>query len=225
MTDAKTAAKREAAELAAAMVESGMVLGLGSGSTAAFAVDAIGRRLEAGEIEDIVGIPTSTATRERATALGIPLTTLEERPNIDLTIDGADEVDPDGNMIKGGGGALLWEKIVAKQTDRYVIVVDEAKLVPRLGETFALPVEVVRFGWKTHFAAIFQLGAEPTLRRKEGAPFTTDEGHYIIDCRFPHGIGDVDAAEVALTERAGVVVTGLFLDFRPRVIVGRARKR
>lgn len=219
------ALKREAAERAVEFVRSGMVLGLGTGSTTTFAVREIGRKLEDGELERLVGIPTSTDTRDLAQSLGIVLSTLEEHPVVDLTIDGADEVDPDGNLIKGGGGALLWEKIVATASRQLVIVVDESKMVERLGLGFALPVEVVAFGWKTHERTIRELGAEPALRRDiSGAPFCTDEGHYIIDCRFAEGIADPHAASRTLMERPGVVETGLFLEMSPEVVVGRSAK-
>ncbi len=221
MSDAVAEAKRAAALKAVALVRSGMALGLGTGSTARFAVEEIGRRLREGELAEIVGVPTSVATREQATILGIPLTTLEDHPLLDLTIDGADEVDPKGNLIKGHGDALLWEKIVASASKKLVIVVDRAKLVKRLGATRALPVEVVRFGWKTHEPAIRALGATPTLKRTAtGEPVQTDEGHYIIHCAFPGGIADPEAVEQALKRRPGVVETGLFLGFHPEVVVG-----
>jgi len=223
MSDPAADAKRRAALQAVTRVQSGMVVGLGTGSTARFAVAEIGRRLEAGDLRDIVGVPTSIATREQATRLGIPLATLNEHPALDLTIDGADEVDPDGNLIKGHGDALLWEKIVASASKKLIIVVDPRKRVKRLGTTCALPVEVVRFGWKTHEAAMRELGAEPNLKRRAGGePVSTDEGHYIIHCAFPEGITDPAAVDLALKRRPGVVETGLFLGFRPEVIVGGA---
>jgi ribose 5-phosphate isomerase A len=222
MTDPQTAAKRQAAIEAASRVRSGMVVGLGTGSTAAFAVAEIARRLQAGEIASIVGIPTSVATQRQAEAAGIPLTTLEEHPVVDLTIDGADEVDPQGQMIKGLGGALLREKMVATASRRMVVIVDGSKLVERLGTRAPLPVEVVTFASGAHAAAIRGLGAEPVLRRTAaGDPYRTDEGHYLLDCRFPDGIGDPHAVQTALRARPGVVETGLFLDLRPEVIVGR----
>jgi len=221
VSDPAADAKRRAALQAATRVESGMVVGLGTGSTARFAVEEIGRRLKAGELRDVVGVPTSLATREQATRLGIPLTTLNDHPALDLTIDGADEVDPDGNLIKGHGGALLWEKIVASASKKLIIVVDPRKRVKRLGTTCALPVEIVRFGWTTHEAAIRDLGASPSLKRgADGQPVSTDEGHYIMHCAFPGGIADPQAVDLALKRRPGVVETGLFLGFRPEVIVG-----
>jgi ribose 5-phosphate isomerase A len=224
MSDARADAKRAAALEAVRLVQSGMVLGLGTGSTARLAVEEIGRRLAGGGLCDVVAVPTSVATREQASAAGIPLTTLEQRPVLDLTIDGADEVDANGDMIKGHGGALLWEKIVAAASRRLVIVVDASKLVERLGATRALPVEVVPFGWSTHEAAIRALGAQPALRRvgPGGTPVSTDEDHYIIDCTFAGGIADPPAVERALKRRPGVVETGLFLGFQPTVIVGKA---
>ena len=213
--------KRRAAEQAAMRVDSGMVVGLGTGSTAAFAVEAIAARLARGEIRDIVGIPTSNRTRHLALQRAIPLTTLNERPHIDLTIDGADEVDPQGNLIKGGGGALLWEKIVATATRIYLIVVDQSKLVPVLGRRIALPVEVMPFGWRTHVETIRALGAEPVLRMgAQDEPFVSDGGHFILDCRFAEGIPDPHLVDHELRARPGVVETGLFLGMAPEVIVG-----
>lgn len=221
MSEARADAKRAAALRAVELVRSGMVVGLGTGSTAWFAVQEIGRRLAANELRDIVGIPTSRATRDHAEAVGIRLGTLEDRPFVDLTIDGADEVDPQGNLIKGHGGALLWEKIVATASRRLVIVADPSKLVPRLGSSRALPVEVVTFGWGTHQSVIRDLGAEPGLRRTaSGEPVRTDEGHFILDCQFAAGISDPQAVERVLRGRPGVVETGLFLGFKPEVIVG-----
>ena len=165
-------------EAAVALVTSGMTLGLGTGSTVAFVLEALGRRIRT-EGLGIKGVPTSRQTEQRARELGIPLTDLATTPELDLAIDGADEVDPNGDMIKGHGGALLWEKIVATATRRLVIVVDPSKRVERLGATRALPVEVVPFGWGTHEAAIRALGARPMLRRAGpvGTPVATDEGN------------------------------------------------
>jgi ribose 5-phosphate isomerase A len=184
-------------------------------------VEEIGRRLASGQLRDIVGIPTSRATRDLAAASGVPVSTLDHHAAVDLTIDGADEVDPEGNLIKGHGGALLWEKIVATASRRLIIVVDPSKLVPRLGATRALPVEVVAFGWPQHEAAMRELGGAPHLRVDErGDPYRTDEGHYIIDCGFAGGIADPVRVHQVLKARAGVIETGLFLGFKPDVIVG-----
>jgi ribose 5-phosphate isomerase A len=215
--------KRRAAEQGVQRIESGMLVGLGSGSTATLAIEALGQKLARGELRDIVGVPTSIRTKALAEALGIPLTTLDDRQHLDLTIDGADEADPRGDLIKGGGGALLWEKIVAVASRRYVIVVDETKVVRVLGERFPLPVEVVPFGWRTHLDAIVALGATPSLRvGGSGQPFVTDAGNYLIDCRFPNGMADPRQVDRVLRDRPGVVETGLFLGMAPEVIVGRS---
>jgi ribose 5-phosphate isomerase A len=213
--------KRLAAERAAEMVEPGMRLGLGTGSTAALAVHAIARRLREGSLRDLVGVPTSQRTRDLARSLGIPLATLDDVDRLDLTIDGADEVDPRLDLIKGGGGALLREKIVASASARNVIVVHAAKLVQRLGTTFPLPVEVARFGWRTHVPAIEALGARAELRRvsSTGEPFETDEGHYLLDCRFPDGIADPPRLDAALRARPGILETGLFLELADALVV------
>lgn len=217
------AQKRDAAARAADLVRAGMVVGLGSGSTALLAVEEIARRLAGGALGPIVGLPTSHATAEAAQARGIPLTDLERHPVVDLTVDGADEVTPSGDLLKGAGGAPLREKVVALASRRLVIAIDESKRVDRLGLRHPLPVVVAGFGWSTHVAAVRALGAEPVLRRDAaGAPFVTDDGHWILDCRFPDGIADPGAVERALKARAGVVETGLFLGLSPEVVVGRA---
>lgn len=224
MTDARLTEKQAAAERAVRHVTSGMVLGLGTGSTASLVVEAIGRKLTCGELADVTGIPTSRQTRQLALELGIPLATLEQHPVVDLTIDGADEVDPKGNLIKGYGGALLWEKIVAAASRRYVIVVDDSKLVTLLGQRAAVPVEVAPFGWNTHLEPVRELGGAAVLRRDAaGEPYVTDGGHYILDCRFREGLADPARVDAMLHQRPGVVETGLFLGMSPEVIVGGNR--
>jgi len=213
-------AKLDAARRAVDLVRSGMVLGLGTGSTAKLAVDEIGHRLADGRLNDIVGVPTSEATERQAKSLGIPLATLAERPQLELTIDGADEVDPAGRLIKGGGGALLREKIVAAASRRLAIVVDRSKLVERLGAHFPVPVEVTPFGWTTHLEPIRALGGEPVLRERDGATYHTDGGNLILDVTFPGGLVDPERVAAELKARVGVVETGLFLGFHPEVIVG-----
>ncbi|HMD99625.1 MAG TPA: ribose-5-phosphate isomerase RpiA [Terriglobia bacterium] len=212
--------KKEAAESAVAQAQDGMIVGLGTGSTAWFAVEAVGRRVASGL--RIVGIPTSKYTQEHARSLGIPLSTLAENPRIDLTIDGADEVELDTlNLIKGGGGALLREKIVASNTTRLVIVVDETKLVERLG-AFPLPVEVVPFGWQTTAQKIANVGAAPVLRTgPDGKPYVTDSGHYILDCRFGP-IASPRELDGRLNGVVGVVEHGLFVGMASEVIVAGA---
>jgi ribose 5-phosphate isomerase A len=215
--------KRAAAERAVEQVEDGMRLGLGTGSTARHVLDVLGERLARGELRDIVGVPTSSATSEYAGRLGIPLVTLDAVSSLDLAIDGADEFDPSLNLIKGLGGALLWEKVVAAAARRLVIVVDESKRVQRLGERVPVPVEVVPYGWRTQLARFEAAGAQPVLRTtRDGATFVTDGGHYIIDCRFAGGIDDVHAVEQSLRRPPGVVETGLFLGMADTVVVAGA---
>jgi ribose 5-phosphate isomerase A len=214
--------KQAAAERGASLVQSGMVLGLGSGTTSALMVQAIGRKLREGTLRDIVGVPSSSAIAAVARESGVPLATLDERPALDLNLDGADEVDPNLDLIKGLGGALLWEKIVATAAREVVILVDDSKLVSRLGTKAPLPVEVVPFGWKCHLAFIVSLGGAPTLRLEpDGKPFVTDEGNYILHCRFEGGIANPADLEAKLLGRAGIVGTGLFLGVAHRVIVGK----
>lgn len=202
-------------------VRSGMTLGLGTGSTAIWALRRIAERLRAGNLTDIVGVPTSDRTRAEAEQLGIPLTTLADHPHIDLTIDGADEVDPALNLIKGGGGALLREKIVAQASRQVVIVGDSSKQVRQLGTTFKLPVEVVPFAIPTVTAFIQDtLGATPTRRTTTtGTPYLTDSGNHILDCHFPDGIANAPALAATLAARAGIVEHGLFIQLATEVIV------
>jgi ribose 5-phosphate isomerase A len=217
--------KRAAAARAVAMVEPGMRLGLGTGSTAGHFVELLGERVRDGL--SVIGVPTSEATRTRAEQVGIPLTTLDDIPQLDLTVDGADEIAPDLTVIKGGGGALLREKIVAAASARMIVIADHSKLVPTLGR-FALPVEVVRFGLaatRRHVEEVAAAAACPgqaVLRRTaEGHPFVTDEGHLILDAalgRIP------DARDLAsrLSAIPGVVEHGLFIDLVSAVIVAGA---
>ncbi|MBC7249026.1 MAG: ribose-5-phosphate isomerase RpiA [Anaerolineae bacterium] len=217
------ALKRQAGELAVSFVESGMVIGLGHGSTAAFALRRIAQMLRDGQLRNILGVPCSTQVEHEARQLGIPLTTLDEHPVIDLTIDGADEVDPDLNLIKGGGGALLREKIVAQASRREIIVVDESKLSPALGTHRPLPVEVVPFGWRSQAAFVESLGARVVLRQDgAGHPLKTDQGNWILDCHFGP-IADPWQLARKLEARAGIVEHGLFLALATEVIVAGAQ--
>jgi ribose 5-phosphate isomerase A len=214
--------KQQAAEYAAQFVASGMVVGLGHGSTAIFAIRDIAVRLAAGQLTDVVGIPCSSQVEADARALGIPLTTLEERPVIDITIDGADEVDPALNLIKGGGGALLREKIIAQASRREIIAVDEEKLVPMLGTEWAVPVEVVSFGWRSQADYLSALGADVTPRRLSGGElFRTDQGNLILDCRFGP-IAQPEELAIQIRARAGIVEHGLCLGVADDVIVAGA---
>jgi ribose 5-phosphate isomerase A len=217
------ALKRRAAERAVDLVQSGMRLGLGTGSTARHVLDVLAERLRTGALRDVAGVPTSRATDAWARELGVPLLTLDALQRLDLAIDGADEVDPTLDLIKGLGGALLWEKIVACAADRVAIVVDAGKRVDRLGTRSPVPVEVVPFGWRTHLAPFEALGCVPVLRTGVDArPVMTDGGHYLIDCRFPDGIADAERTERLLRARPGVVETGLFLGIATDVIVAAA---
>ncbi|MEA3407351.1 MAG: ribose-5-phosphate isomerase RpiA [Chloroflexota bacterium] len=210
--------KRAAGYRAADFVMPGMVVGLGSGTTARYATLRIGQRLREGTLHDIVGIPTSRETGRLAEREGIRLTTLEEESRIDVTIDGADEVDPHLDLIKGLGGFLLREKIVASVTEQEIIVVDDSKLVPVLGSRSPLPVEVLRFGWRCTEAALDRTGAETTLRLSDGHPYVTDEGNYIIDCRYDTITAPKELA-LALNGIPGVVENGLFLGLAHIVVV------
>ena len=211
--------KKMAGEKAVEYIESGMVVGLGYGSTAIHALRLIGELIRRGELEGIQAIPTANLIAEEARRAEIPLTSLEEHPRIDVTIDGADEVDPELNLIKGGGGALLREKIVAQATLLNIIVVDEQKLSPVLGTNFDLPVEIISFGWRPLEEYLRSLGAEPQLRTKtDGAAFVTDSGNYILDCHFGP-IDDPYALSAELKSRAGIVEHGLFLDLASEVII------
>ena len=209
--------KRQAAHYAVELVRSDTVVGLGHGSTTAFAIEELARRLRAGALTGIVAIPCSLEVEAHAKRLDIPLTTLEAHPVIDLTIDGADEVDPDMNLIKGGGGALLREKIVASASRREVIIVDGSKLSDKLGTCFALPVEVVPFAWAVEQRFLQGLGAVVSRRGGE-APFRTDQGNYILDCRFP-AIEDAPRLAQQLDARAGIVEHGLFINLVTDLIV------
>lgn len=215
----RTAQQRAAAEHAATFVRDGMIVGLGTGSTAAFAIAALAARVRDGL--HIRAIPTSHASAEQARSGGIPLTTLNTHPAIDVTIDGADEVDPHLDVIKGRGGALLREKIVASATRRQVIIVDETKIVQRLGERMPLPVEIVPFGWKHTQDALESLGLGPILRRTNGHPFRTDNGNRIVDCTLPATFAVHDLA-AAIKATVGVVDHGFFLGLTHTVVIGSA---
>ena len=211
--------KRRAADAAVEQVQSGMVLGLGSGTTVAHALQGLAEMLGAGKLDGICGVPSSIQTEKRAKELGIPLTSLDWHPVLDLTIDGADEVDPDLNLIKGGGGALLREKVLAQASRRTVIIIDQGKLSPRLGSHWALPVEVIRFAVKSIKNYLTSIGASVESRQtSQGKPFRTDQNNVILDANF----GPIENAQelsVKLAERAGIVAHGLFLDLADEVIV------
>lgn len=211
--------KKKAAEKAVEFVRSGMVLGLGTGSTTYFALVKIAQLLKNGELTNITGVPSSVQTETQAAELGIPLTTLEKNPDIDLTIDGADEIDRNMNLIKGGGGALLREKVLAQASKKEIIIADSDKYSDFLGEKWHIPVEVLKFALETERNFIEAIGGKVTVRvNADKSVFTTDEGNVILDCDF--GIIE-DPAEIAvkLERRAGIVEHGLFVDIADTVII------
>lgn len=223
MTD-PSVAKRAAARAAADLVVDGMRLGLGSGSTFLFVLERLAERIRTEQLR-VTGVPTSTGTATAAQQAGIPLLSLVEVDRLDLAIDGADEVDPQKNMIKGGGAALVREKIVAAAAKEMIVVIDEQKLVPMLGRKFLLPVEILPFGWKQTSRAVAATGCTPTLRRTPGnEPVVTDNGNHIIDCKYA-GIADPRQLHDRLNALPGVVDNGLFVGMAGRVIVGDAHGR
>jgi len=207
-----------AGEEAANYVKDGMVVGLGTGSTVYYTIRKLGKTI-ANEGLDVLGIPTSLDTKNYARSLNIPLTTLDEHPDIDITIDGADEVDHDLNLIKGLGGALLMEKIVASSSAKMIVVVDPGKMVHHLGRG-KLPVEIMRFGSRSTIERIRKLGLNPTLRANyDSTPFITDNNGYIIDC-LPGEMEDPATMDVIINALPGVIENGLFIDLAGMVIVG-----
>ena len=221
MTDAAARFKQQAGKQAASLVQSGMVVGLGTGSTAVFAIRRIAARLRTGDLGGILAVATSRGTEAIARSLGIPMLTDDIPREIDLTIDGADEVDPALDLIKGGGGALLREKIVAQASRREVIVVDAGKLSPRLGTHRVVPVEVLEFGWRSQARFLERLGAGVTPRMGDRGLFRTDQGNIILDSRFGP-IADPPGLAGVLEARAGLVGHGLFIGIASDVIAAGA---
>ena len=209
--------KQNAARTAVDQIEDGMMVGLGTGSTAAFAISYLGEKVRSGLT--ISAIPTSEASKKQAQSEGIPLIDFETSPSIDLCIDGADEIDSELNMIKGGGGALLREKIVASSAKRYLIIIDSSKQVETLG-TFPLPVEVIPFGWQVVSIKLKEMDANSELRKSGPQPFVTDEGNYILDCRF-NSIPEVEQLDAELNRIPGVVENGLFVAMCDQMIMGK----
>jgi ribose 5-phosphate isomerase A len=211
--------KEQAARRALNYLHSGMILGLGTGSTTAHFLALLGEQLRAGAIRSIVGVPTSEQTAERARALDIPLATLADHARLDLAVDGADEVDGNLNLIKGMGRALLREKIVESHANRFLVLVDESKMVQRLGRG-PLPVDLVPFGYEAQLRWLQTLGCRAELRLEDdGSPAITDDGNYMALCWFPDGIADPQVLSRALADRPGIVEHGLFLDMATDVIV------
>ena len=216
-------AKKAAGEKVAAMVEPGMRLGLGTGSTAAWAIRALGRRVREEGLR-VVGVPTSYAAEQLARAEGIPLVTLADVEELDLAFDGADEVSPELNLIKGRGAAHTREKVVASLARRFVVLVDASKLVDRLGTRWPVPIEVLPMAAEPVLRQLRRMGAEPVLRMgkcKDG-PVVTDQGFWVIDAHFPGGIDDPHALAVTLSTMPGVLDHGLFLGLATDVLVGQA---
>ncbi len=210
--------KKLAAEKALEQIEDGMIIGLGTGSTIVYSLKKLGELVKEGL--NIKGIPTSIRTQRIAKDLQIPLTTLEENPVIDLTIDGADEVDSNLNLIKGGGGALAREKIVAYNSKKLVIIIDDSKIVKALGIDCALPVEVLKFGWTSTKRALEEFGCNVELRKVMGEePFITDNSNYVLDCDFER-IENPVQVEIDINNIPGVVENGLFVGLVDEVIVG-----
>lgn len=223
MTEGRDGLKRKAAEVALSSVHSGMVLGLGTGSTVRHLVTLLGEALSSGSLRDVVGVPTSIQTEDQARDLGIPLVDLADRDALDLTIDGADEVSPELDLIKGMGGALLREKMVAQASRRLLIIADDSKMVERLGTLSPLPVEVIDWGLDAQVRFLVAMGATVTLRTvPSGEPVRSDNGNLFLDCRFPDGIDDPAALEHTLAFRAGIVDTGLFLGMADEAVIAAA---
>jgi ribose 5-phosphate isomerase A len=212
--------KKSAAEFAVnEFVRSNMIVGLGTGSTAIFALYKIAELLKQGILKNVKGIPSSNQIEMEAKSLGIPLTDLNEHQIIDVTIDGADEVDPDMNLIKGGGGALLREKIIAQASKREIIVVDDKKLSEKLGTKWPVPIEVIPFGWESQAEFVKSIGANPSLRKIDsGMPFTTDQGNYILDLHIGP-INNLISFTETLNSRAGIVEHGLFINIATDLVI------
>ncbi|SET53961.1 ribose 5-phosphate isomerase A [Salinibacillus kushneri] len=201
-------------------IKDGMKVGLGSGSTMYYMIKKLGDRVKEGL--DIEGVPTSNTTAEWAKEFGVPLTDFSKVQELDLAIDGADEVDPNLQLIKGGGGALVREKIVAASAKSFYVIVDESKMVTYLGN-FLLPIEVLPFGWEVTANKISDFGCEPKIRKSKGEPFITDNGNYILDCNFEK-IAEPKKLHEELKSLVGVVETGLFINMARKVMVGKDEK-
>lgn len=220
-TDPIKLMKQEVGKKAASLVQSNSIVGLGTGSTTAYAIQFIGDRLKAGEIENIVGIPTSFQAEVLAKEYGIPLTSLDAVERIDIAIDGADEVDPHFNLIKGGGAAHTREKVVDSLAETFIVVVDSGKVVEKLGSTFLLPVEVIPMAVTPVLRALKALGGTPELRMgvKKAGPVVTDQGNLVIDVKFDD-LSNAEELEKTINNLPGVLENGLFVNVADRVLVG-----
>ncbi len=216
--------KQEVGKAAAALVKSGSIVGLGTGSTTAYAIQFLGDRLKSGEIKDIVGVPTSFQAEVLSKEYGIPLTTLDAIDRIDIAIDGADEVDPQKNLIKGGGAAHTREKVVDYLANRFIVVIDAGKLVDRLGSVFPVPVEVIPMAIAPVTRAIEKLGGKPELRMgvKKAGPVITDQGNMVIDVKFDT-ISDPVSLEKTLNNIPGVLENGIFVNCTDLVLIGEVK--
>jgi len=222
MADLQDQMKQAVALAATEQIRSGMVVGMGSGSTAALMIQALGARLRQGQLRDITGVTTSFQGEVLAAELGIPLKSLNAIDRIDLAIDGADEVDPGFQLIKGGGACHVQEKLVARRAERFVVVVDSTKLVDRLNLAFLLPVEVLPGAWRQVQAQLAAMGGEAQLRMavKKAGPVVTDQGNLVLDVRFANGIADPAALEKEINNLPGVLENGLFVNLTDQVLVG-----
>ena len=216
--------KQEVGKAAANLVESNSIVGLGTGSTTAYAIQFIGERLKSGEIKDIVGVPTSFQAEVLSKQYGIPLTTLDAIDHIDIAIDGADEVDPQKNLIKGGGAAHTREKVVDYLANQFIVVIDSGKLVDKLGSVFAVPVEVIPMAVTPVMNAIAKLGGKPELRMgvKKAGPVVTDQGNLVVDVKFDD-IPDPVNLEKTLNNIPGVLENGIFVNCADKVLIGEVK--
>jgi len=221
--DLQTQMKQAVAKAAVDQIQNGMILGLGSGSTAALMIEALALKIKSGEIKDVVGVTTSFQGEVLASELGIPLKSLSSVSEIDLAIDGADEVDPKFQLIKGGGACHVQEKLVAALAKKFIVVVDSTKLVKKLNLDFKLPVEVLPSAWKQVQKTLHDLGGKGNLRmaQKKAGPIVTDQGNLILDLSFRHGIDQPDLLESQINNIPGVLENGLFVNLTDQVLVGK----
>jgi ribose 5-phosphate isomerase A len=221
--DLQTQMKQAVAQAAVDQIQNGMILGLGSGSTAALMIEALALKIKSGEIKDVVGVTTSFQGEVLASELGIPLKSLSSVSEIDLAIDGADEVDPKFQLIKGGGACHVQEKLVAALAKKFIVVVDSTKLVEKLNLDFKLPVEVLPSAWKQVQKTLINLGGEGNLRmaQKKAGPIVTDQGNLILDLTFRNGIDQPELLESQINNIPGVLENGLFVNLTDEVLVGK----